>query len=73
MDLAKSFIGNLTKNLVPGEYNYMISIETVPIFNNSHVTRDQARAVTPSRAIVHGIYNETELYGPYIVEVLSWV
>jgi hypothetical protein len=71
LDLASSYIGNITIP-VPSNYNYVISIDGTTVYNASTMPLNGSRFVIPSRTIVHGLYNKTELYGPYIVEVLSW-
>jgi len=72
MDLADRFLLNITQNLVPSEYNYIIMIDNNTIHTHASIGMEGARFITPARAIVHGIYNETELFGPFLVEVLSW-
>jgi len=71
-DLIGSFLGNITQKLIPENYNYVVIINNETVFNHSSDPISDAIFVTPARAIVHGIYNQTDLYGPYLVEVISW-
>lgn len=70
--LIDKFLSNMTSNMIPQQYNYIIKIENLTVFNHSSSDKDSSRVVIPSKKIVHGLYNGTELYGPYLVEVLSW-
>ncbi len=72
MGLIKSFVGNITQNMIPQEYNYVINIDNTTVYTHASKSINDSRFITPSRIIVHGIYNGNELYGPYVVEVLSW-
>ncbi len=72
MGLISSFVGNITRNMIPQEYNYIINIDNVTVFSHSTKPMNVSRFITPSRIIVHGVYHGNEMYGPYVVEVLSW-
>ncbi len=72
MGLIDKFLSNITVNLIPAEYNYLIKIQNETVYTHSSMDINSSLFVIPSRKIVHGLYNGTELYGPYIVEVLSW-
>ena len=72
MAIIENVISNVTNNLMPPEWNYIIYIDNTTIFNHSETPIEESIFIIPSRVIVHGIYNETDLYGPYVAEVLSW-
>jgi len=72
IELIGKFLNNITINLIPSEYNYLIRIDNMSVYNHSNSDMNSSSFLIPSRKIVHGMYNETELYGPYLVEVLSW-
>jgi hypothetical protein len=78
MDLINNTIYSVLKNMFPSDYNYIVIFDNITIYDNlntgvERVSIENASLVMPSKAMVHGLYNKTELYGPYIVEVLSWV
>ncbi len=70
-DLISPFLRNITRQLIPSEYNYVLNIDNTTVHNVSRMSILDARYVTPARAVVHGLY-KSELYGPYSVEVISW-
>jgi len=70
--LINNFLTNITQNLIPAEYNYYIYIDNTSVFNHSSTPISSATFIVPARAIVHGIYNTSELFGPYMLEVISW-
>jgi len=75
LGMIDPFISYISTNIVPRGYGFIIRIENTTVHNNSGInTAPMSRAVviTPRRSIVYGIYNETELFGPYIIEVLVW-
>jgi hypothetical protein len=66
------FLKNITLNLIPEEYSYIIRINGTLVYNHSVREIESSRFVIPARTIVHGMHDKTTLYGPYTVEVLSW-
>jgi len=70
--LINSFMINITQNLVPAEYNYLVLIDNLTVFNHSITPISESPFVIPSKAIVHGVFNFSDLFGPYLVEVVSW-
>lgn len=72
LGLAENFLERILTDLTPREYQYQIIIEGTLVYDHSTTAIDESRFVIPSRKIVHGLYNQSELYGPYVVEVLSW-
>jgi len=70
--LTDLFLANVTAQLIPNEYDYIISIDNITIFNHTVKDMEESSLVTPVRTVVHGIYNESEMFGPYVVEVISW-
>jgi len=70
-ELIPPFLHNVTEDLFPSEYNYMLSIDNVSVYNDSQLPMEGARYIVPARTITHGMYG-AQLYGPYSVEVLSW-
>jgi hypothetical protein len=72
LGLITSFLNNITINLVPSNYNYIIMIQNETIYLHNMTDINSSIFIIPSRKIVHGVYNSTEFFGPYLVEVLSW-
>ena len=72
LQLIDSFLDNITVNMIPKEYDYMIILDNTTVYNHSTSPMNDSTFVIPSRTIVHGLYNGKDLYGPYLVEVLSW-
>ena len=70
--LIIEFLDNVTNNLIPDNFNYMIIINNDNVYNHTTMPIEAGRYVIPSRTITHGLLTPTEMYGPYIVEVLSW-
>lgn len=70
--INQAFLSNITNALIPDEYNYMIMIDNNSIFNRSTTLINESKFITPSRIIVHSIYNNSEVMGPYLVEVIAW-
>ena len=70
--LIVEFLDNVTHDLIPDNFNYMIMIDGVNVYNHSTMLIGAGRYVIPARTITHGLLNPTDMYGPYIVEVLSW-
>jgi len=70
--IIDNFISNITQDMIPQEYNYLINIDNITVYNHSKRPMNESKFITPSRIIVHGLYQESEMYGPYLVEVLSW-
>ncbi|MEM4267382.1 MAG: hypothetical protein QXK37_00970 [Candidatus Woesearchaeota archaeon] len=73
------FCLNLSRNLinystlsVSKEYNFFVRLNGVVLFERNNSPIERARIIIPSRTIVQGLYNKTELYGPYVVEVYAW-
>ena len=78
MILINSTINSTLINMFPEDYNFIVIFDNKTIFTNINtglqkISIENATIVIPSKAIVHGLYNKTELYGPYIIEVLSWI
>ncbi len=70
--MIEGFIGNVTQNSIPSEANYKILMNNAVIFERSYKDISEAKFITPSRVIVHGIYNDSEMFGPDLVVVYSW-
>jgi hypothetical protein len=73
--LIDSFISNISKETAPVNYGFIIKIENYTVYNHSGIKATNfadSVVVIPSKKIVHGIYNRTELFGPYICEVIVW-
>lgn len=81
LNLSSELIKNVTNELVTQRYNYYVIIEdmiilnmtrNVSIFNKDTIMPNESMILIPTKKIIHGIYNDTELWGPYSVEVWSW-
>ncbi len=72
LGLAANFTKEITGDISTTGLSYSISIDNYPIYNYTVLNINDSMVVLPSRFIVHGLYNKKELYGPYVVEVLSW-
>jgi hypothetical protein len=72
LNLTESFISNITANMVPSSYNYIINLDNQTIYLRNNSPINNSKFTVPARKIVHGIYNGSELYGPYVAEVISW-
>lgn len=73
LSLMNNTIYSVLDSMFPSDYNYMVYFDNITIYNVSNVDIEYATVVIPSKAVVHGLYNDSELYGPYLVEVLSWI
>ena len=75
LGLIDSFVSSISSNIVPPGYGFIINIEDTTVYNKTGKRIspiNDSVIVIPSKRLIHGIYNETELIGPYIVEVIVW-
>jgi hypothetical protein len=75
LNLADLFLSAVTKNTVPEGCGLIVRIENKTVYNGSGPltpAMNDSIVITPSRGVVFGIYNETEIFGPYSIEVIVW-
>ena len=72
MALIDKFLLNITQGLIPAEYNYAIIIENTTVYNHTSLHPKSSRFLIPTRTVIHGMHDNTILWGPYLVEVISW-
>jgi hypothetical protein len=75
LSLIDSFVSNVSKAATPQTFGFMIKIDDHTVYNRSGakaVRYTDATVIIPSKRLVHGIYNQTELFGPYLCEVIVW-
>ena len=79
MTQAELFIGNLTTNRIPSQYEFEIWMDDQLLYprgpSRSHNdSKNNTNLLLPSRNIVHGFIDEEqgEVFGPYEVEVFVW-
>lgn len=76
--LAEYLITNVTKDLVPAQFNYEILVDDEIIFppeltEQFNESRNSTLALYPSKRLSFGaVNNSLELFGPYEVEILAW-
>jgi hypothetical protein len=73
--IIDSFVSNISKEAAPSTYGFIIKIENYTVYNRSGLKASNfsdSIVVIPSKKLVHGIYNRTELFGPYLCEVIVW-
>jgi hypothetical protein len=79
-DIAKDFIGELTRNTLPPEYQFEFWMEgqllypKPPLSSEHSKSKSATKVLIPSKKIVYGFSDiETgDMFGPYSVEVLVW-
>jgi hypothetical protein len=76
LDTAKTFIDELTKNIIPTQNNFEFWMDGTLLFPNEEQTelKKKARVLIPTKRIVYSIRDaETgELIGPYEAKVFVW-
>ena len=82
IDIARTFIENLTQNTLPPSYNFEFwihdeidGIDRLLYPDTEQVDSKNAdRVIIPSKKIVYGIINQEtgDMFGPYNIEVLVW-
>jgi hypothetical protein len=63
---------NTVTPLVPEDYNFYIKINSEVVYTRNTTDIQNATLVIPVRRVVQGLYNKSELFGPYIFEVYTW-
>jgi hypothetical protein len=74
--LARVFLVNVTQNLVPKKYGFMLRVynssqEYVEVLNNGQSLQNESRLIITSRRILFGVINDTS-WGPMTAEVRLW-
>lgn len=72
IDIIKKFVSNITDNYVASQYNVAVFIEDEPVFEDSWMNPNQSFSLIPAKRIIHGVYNKSEMWGPYEIEVRTW-
>ena len=79
LDIADKFIQNVSKGIVPGQFNYEVWINGVIIYPKIPSTDDiksksNTALLLTSKKLTFGIINKTtsNLWGPYKAEVFVW-
>ena len=62
---------NVTVATVPIEFGILIQIENLTAFERDTPLRESTLVVS-SKSNILGVYNSTDLWGPYIIEVRVW-
>jgi hypothetical protein len=73
---ARAFLVNVTQNLVPKKYGFMLRVynsskEYVEVLNNGQSLQNESRLIITSRRILFGVINDTS-WGPMTAEVRLW-
>ncbi len=84
-DVAWNFTKDITHNLLSDRVSYEILLYPDPIGNSSDyrviyerlgwgtdTSQANSTLITSAKSIVSGRYNDTEFYGPYLMEVRVW-
>ncbi len=71
MSLATQLAQNLIGDTVPGQYDFNLKIEGDLIFGTEDISA-KAKVVASSKAMVMGLMNKTDLFGPLKAEVNVW-
>ena len=69
--VSYKFIDGIFEDLIAPQFNYNISIEGELIYERK-IESKVPRLFIPKRRLVVGIYNQEEIYGPYLAEVMLW-
>lgn len=72
LDIIKKFLSNITDNYVASQYNVAVYIEKESVYEDSWMNPNQSFALIPAKRIIHGVYNNSEMWGPYEIEVRTW-
>lgn len=72
MDLITNTLDNVSGNFMAPGYSFELYIENNLVYNKTVKDSENSTILIPSKTVISGIYNETQLWGPYRVEVRSW-
>ncbi|MFW6449580.1 MAG: hypothetical protein ACOCZ6_00880 [Nanoarchaeota archaeon] len=70
--LIRNSLSDVSGDFLAQGYSYAFYIEEELIYNETRKPLDEGTVLIPSKTVISGIYNETELWGPYRVEVRTW-
>jgi hypothetical protein len=73
--IIDSFVSNISKEATPSTFGFLIKIDNYTVYNRTGskaVGLVNSSVIIPSKRLVHGIYNQTQLIGPYLCEVIVW-
>ncbi|MBN2458600.1 hypothetical protein JXB31_05730 [Candidatus Woesearchaeota archaeon] len=73
--LIEDLLNNLSSSVIPYNYGLLLAIDNNTVYNRTGVNAFEmvnATVVVPTKKITYSVYNETQLVGPYIIEVIVW-
>ena len=79
LDIAEKFVQNVSKDVMPSQFNYEVWMNGVIIYPHTQTTahnqaRNSSQILLTSKEITFGIINKTtsNVWGPYKAEVFVW-
>lgn len=72
LELINKTLDDISGDFLAPGYSFTLHIEDTLVYNNTVKPQDNATVLTPSKTVISGVYNNTEIWGPYRVEVRSW-
>ncbi len=71
-DLIRDSLKDVSGDFISEHYNFAFYIEGELMYNSTRIPYDESEVLIPAKTIIHGVYQDTEIWGPYTAEVWAW-